>query len=204
MKTIGAIRNCQKREKDYKNLVLAGTGTYGLEGLMIHSWDTATRIHFGNYCSIADNIHVFLGGNHATDKVSTYPFGSGVEIRGSREGHPKSKGDIIIGSDVWIGSHASIMSGVQIGHGAVVAAFSHVVRDVKPYEIVGGNPAKHIRFRFDEETIREFLAMKWWEWPESRIKEEREFLTMPVAFYKQKKIEADLRHENSNDFKRYE
>jgi acetyltransferase-like isoleucine patch superfamily enzyme len=77
--------------------------------------------------------------------------------------------DVRIGNDVWIGYGATIMSGVTIGDGAVIAANSHVVKHVKPYEIVGGNPAKHIKFRFDIETIGLLLAIKWWNLPESEV-----------------------------------
>ena len=149
-----------------------GLGTYGHWNILIKSWDMKTRIHIGKYCSIADEITVFLGGGHDTTLISTYPIGenpSKGKIIGGRLGHPTSRGDIVIGNDVWIGSNVSIMSGVKIGDGAVIAAFSHVVRDVGAYEIVGGNPAQHIKFRFDEQTIKELLQLAWWEWEEDEI-----------------------------------
>lgn len=165
-------------------LVDVGYGTYGANHLIIHSWDSNTKIKIGKYCSIADSIHIFLGGNHDIAAVSTYPFGSkGDELVGPREGHPKSNGDIKIGNDVWIGSNVSIMSGITIGDGAVIAAFSHVVKDVQPYEIVGGNPAKQIRMRFDQETIDKLMRIKWWDWEESKIIVSRDELTSkPTEF----------------------
>jgi acetyltransferase-like isoleucine patch superfamily enzyme len=158
-------------------LVDAGYGTYGIEHLQIHSWDNKTKFKIGKYCSIADEVHIFLGGNHDISRITTYPFGVGAELIGPRSGHPLSNGNIVIGNDVWIGSHASIMSGVHIGDGAVIAAFSHVVKSVQPYEVVGGNPARHIKYRFTERQIEELLEIKWWDWPVKKILAERDFLT---------------------------
>ena len=87
-------------------------------------------------------------------------------------GHPSCKGDIIIGNDVWIGAKSTIMSGVKIGDGVIIAAGALVTKDVEPYSVVGGNPAKHIKYRFDEEQIVDLLKIKWWEWNEDMIKEE--------------------------------
>ena len=159
------------------HLLKSGHGTYGAENLIIHSWNNSTRISIGKYCSIADNIHVFLGGNHDISKISTFPFGTGADLQGPRKGHPQSKGHIKIGNDVWIGSHASIMSGVSIGNGAVVAAFAHVVRDVGDYEVVGGNPAKHIKFRFSQEIISALLNLAWWDWAPAKVMKMREILS---------------------------
>jgi serine acetyltransferase len=85
-------------------------------------------------------------------------------------GHPSCKGDIIIGNDVWIGAKATIMSGITIGDGAIIAAGSVVVKDVEPYSMVGGNPAKHLKFRFTEKQIDSLLKISWWNWTEDRIK----------------------------------
>lgn len=145
--------------------------------MIIHSWDAKTKLKIGKFCSIADSVHVFLGGNHNISALSTYPFGvTGQELTSPREGHPKSNGNIVIGNDVWIASHVSIMSGITIGDGAVIAAFSHVIKDVKPYEVVGGNPAKHIRFRVPEEDIPDLLRLSWWNWPIEKIMAHREIL----------------------------
>ena len=91
-------------------------------------------------------------------------------------GHPATKGNVIIGNDVWIGYKATIMSGVTIGDGAVIGACSVVTKDVKPYEIVAGNPAKVIRKRFSDEIIIQLLKIAWWNWPIEKIKAEIEFL----------------------------
>jgi serine acetyltransferase len=87
-------------------------------------------------------------------------------------GHPSCKGDIVVGSDVWIGAKSTIMSGVKIGHGAIVAAGALVTKDVEPFSVVGGNPAKHLKYRFEEQQIKDLLDIAWWDWEESKIKEE--------------------------------
>jgi serine acetyltransferase len=87
-------------------------------------------------------------------------------------GHPSCKGDITVGSDVWIGAKSTIMSGVKIGDGAIVAAGALVTKDVEPYSIVGGNPARLLKYRFDKSQIEELLKIEWWLWDESKIKEE--------------------------------
>jgi serine acetyltransferase len=86
-------------------------------------------------------------------------------------GHPSCKGDIIIENDVWIGAKATIMSGVRIGNGAIVAAGSVVSKDVPPYAIVAGNPAKVVKYRFSDEQIKKLLSIAWWNWDEQKIKD---------------------------------
>lgn len=148
-----------------------GKHTYGTQNLQIHYSESA-NLYIGNFCSIAGNIIIFLGGNHRHDRVTTYPFGHiNQEIFNNfnGEGHPSTKGDIIIGNDVWIGQNATIMSGVTIGDGAVIANNSHVVKNVEPYSIVGGNPAKLIKYRFTQEQIKNLLEIKWWDWDDEKI-----------------------------------
>ena len=126
----------------------------------------------GNFCSISDNVNAYLGGNHRTDWVTTYPFGhvNKDKFNGFNGiGHPATKGDIIIGNDVWICANVTIMSGVTIGDGAVIANNSHVVKNVEPYSIVGGNPAKLIKYRFTQEQIEKLLEIKWWYWDDEKI-----------------------------------
>lgn len=139
--------------------------------------NTAGRLVIGKFCSIADRLQVFLGGNHRTDWATTYPFGkvyTEVEALGPfpdvTDSQP-TNGDVIIGNDVWIGSNVTIMSGVHIGDGAVVGANSHVTRDVEPYWIVGGNPAELIRPRFDNaEVVARLRDLQWWNLPIETIK----------------------------------
>lgn len=111
-----------------------------------------------------------LGGEHRADWITTYPFnalfGEGAHITG----HPSSKGDIVVGNDVWIGYQSCISSGVTIGNGAIIGARSVITKDVPPYAIVAGNPAKFVRYRFPQETIDKLESLAWWDWDISVIK----------------------------------
>lgn len=130
------------------------------------------KIVIGNFCSIAPNCNVYLGGNHRTEWVTTFPFGhlnKDIFNEFNGVGHPSSKGDVIIGNDVWIGANVTIMSGVTIGDGVVIANNSHVVKNVEPYSLIGGNPAKLIKKRFTEEQIDKLLKIKWWDWDDDKI-----------------------------------
>jgi acetyltransferase-like isoleucine patch superfamily enzyme len=132
------------------------------------------KLYIGNFCSIAEGVKILLGGNHRIDWVTTYPFGhrhTNIFNKFNGIGHPSTKGDVIIGNDVWIGEGAKIMSGVIIGDGAVIANDSHVVKNVEPYSIVGGNPAKFIKYRFESEQIEKLLKIQWWNWDDSKINE---------------------------------
>ncbi len=149
-----------------------GDFTYGSP--VILDWGEGATLKIGRFCSIAENVSIFLGGNHRMDWLSTYPFNKIKHFRkdaGHIKGHPQTKGDVIIGHDVWIGWGAVIMSGVKIGNGAVVGAYAVVTKDIQPYEVVAGNPAKHIKFRFDENTIDILMKNEWWNLNENQIKE---------------------------------
>jgi acetyltransferase-like isoleucine patch superfamily enzyme len=135
-------------------------------------WENNVPVIIGNFCSIASGVSIFLAGNHRTDWVTTYPFGhihTNIFTNFNGEGHNNSKKTVIIGNDVWIGADVRIMSGVKIGDGAVIANNSHVVKDVEPYSIVGGNPAKFIKYRFREDQIKNLLKIKWWDWEDNKI-----------------------------------
>ncbi len=126
----------------------------------------------GKFCSIASGCTIYLGGNHRHDWVTTYPFGhvyNDIFTTYNGDGHPGTKGDVIIGNDVWIGGNVTIMSGVTIGDGAVIANNSHVVKNVEPYTLVGGNPAKFIKYRFEKEQIEKLMEIKWWDWEDEKI-----------------------------------
>ena len=145
-----------------------GHGTYGSP--QVYTWDSTTSLTIGKYCSISSNVKILLGGEHRTDFVSTYPFN--VFVPGCRQitGHPSSKGNVVIGHDVWIGIGATILSGVKIGNGGVVGAQSVVARDIPPYAIATGAPAKVVKFRFPPEVIEDLQRIQWWNWSRERIK----------------------------------
>lgn len=152
--------------------VVVGEHTYGHEQLSVRHWGEPAGLRIGRYCSIADRGTIFLGGNHRADWVSTYPFPAFPEAwpeAAGIEGHPATNGDVVIGNDVWVGSRVTIMSGVTVGDGAVLAADATVVKDVPPYAIVGGNPARVLRRRFAPHQIRGLLAVRWWDWPDAKV-----------------------------------
>lgn len=133
--------------------------------------DDKTNLIIGKYCSIAAEVTILLGGEHRTDWVTTYPFNVLFPEANKYSGHPASKGDIVIGNDVWIGREVLILSGVCLGNGAVIAAGSVVTKSVDPYTIVGGNPAKTIRKRFSDAEIQALEKIAWWNWDRERIVE---------------------------------
>jgi len=147
-----------------------GKYTYGTP--IIFWSNNNAKLVVGNFCSIAGEVKIYLGGNHRTDWVTTYPFGHmhhNIFNNFDGIGHPATKGDVIIGNDVWIGQNVTIMSGITIGDGVVIANNSHVVKNVEPYSLVGGNPAKLIKYRFTQEQIEKLLEIKWWYWEDDKI-----------------------------------
>ena len=149
-----------------------GKYTYGHEHIKVKDFEGGEKLKIGKFCSIADKVTVFLGGNHKTERITTYPFESMWKeyFDLPPETHLNLK-NTIIGNDVWIGHGVTIMPGVEIGDGSVIAANSHVVKNVAPYTIVGGNPARFIRGRFNEDSISKLLEVRWWDLPEEKIKE---------------------------------
>lgn len=141
-----------------------GYGSYGTP-LIEHASQEA-QLKIGSFCSIAGGVKILLGGNHNIKAITTFPF---YERLANITKHKETKGDVVIGSDVWLATDCLILSGVTIGHGAVVAARAVVTKDIPPYAIVGGNPAKIIRYRFADEVIQELLANPWWELPQDEI-----------------------------------
>jgi chloramphenicol O-acetyltransferase type B len=156
-----------------------------------HSFDDCARfimpdegedqLIVGSFCSIGSGAAFIMAGNqgHRNDWISTFPFFYMPDVEafaGAADGYARG-GDTVIGNDVWIGSEAIIMPGVTIGHGAVIGTRALVTRDVEPYAIVGGNPARVIRKRFDEASIAKLLEMAWWDWPEEQLSQAMTLMT---------------------------
>jgi acetyltransferase-like isoleucine patch superfamily enzyme len=137
----------------------------------------------GRYCSIGNNIQIITGRHPTKDFVSSNPIFYDTYNKmplGKSQNHFEEfnrldgKYSVKIGNDVWIGANVLLREGITVGDGAVIAMGSVVVKDVLPYEIVGGNPAKNIRYRFSAEQIQQLLKLQWWNWPVEKVKEERE------------------------------
>ncbi|EEX33011.1 MULTISPECIES: type B chloramphenicol O-acetyltransferase [Vibrio] len=141
--------------------------------------DDVDKLIIGSFCSIGSGAVFMMAGNqgHRTDWASTFPFfyQDDSNFAQAKDGF-RPAGDTVIGNDVWIGSEAMIMAGVNIGDGAVIASRAVVTKDVAPYEIVGSNPAKHIKFRFSQEEIAQLLEMQWWHWHDEELKGAMEWL----------------------------
>lgn len=145
------------------------------ENVLYHFDFIGDKLIIGKFCAIASGVKFIMNGaNHNINAFTTYPFGAfskgweaGID---SLENLP-TKGDTIVGNDVWIGMEVTVMPGVRIGNGAIIATKSVVTKDVEPYSIVGGNPAKLIKKRFDDEIIELLLKAKWWDWNIEKITE---------------------------------
>lgn len=193
--TVESLGNLALREKLYRKVMalrrnsaeklvangvlVVGRWTYDVPKIIIHPGDN-TKVRIGSFCSIAEDVAFLPGGNHRIDTVTSYPIRIRFGLPGAYlDGQPWSKGDIIVGNDVWIGRSARVLSGVRIGDGAVVAASSVVTRNVEPYEIVAGVSARHVRYRFEADTITSLRAIAWWNWNDDLIRERVEDLTSP-------------------------
>lgn len=149
-------------------------GAENFESHVTHHYEfLGDKLVIGKFCAIARGIEfVMNGANHRMNSVTTYPFnimGNGWEKATPAIGDLPLKGDTIVGNDVWIGQNVTVMPGVHIGDGAIIAANSVVTRDIPPYHIAGGNPAEIIRKRFDDEMINYLLNLKWWDWYPEKI-----------------------------------
>lgn len=169
--------------------IIVGVYTYYDDFDDVHNFEKNVKYHFdfvgdkliiGKFCMIASDVTFIMNGaNHPTNSISTYPFeifGNGWEKAMEEKTYPV-KGDTVIGNDVWVGYNATIMPGVRVGDGAIIATNSTVVKDVAPYSVVGGNPAKEIRKRFSDKQIEKLLEIEWWNWEIEKITENLSVLT---------------------------
>lgn len=187
--------------KDYKRLcflkniienpnIIVGDYTYYDDFEDVYNFEKNVKYHFdfigdkliiGKFCMIASGVTFIMNGaNHKMDGITAYPFNifgkDWLKVTPTLDELPY-KGDTIIGNDVWIGADVTIMPGVKIGDGSIIATKSIVTKDVKPYSVIGGNPAKLLRKRFDEEKIKKLLALKWWDWELEKITKNLHYLT---------------------------
>ena len=155
------------------------------------------RLIIGKFCQIASGAKFIMGpANHRISSVTTYPF-SVFGGRWSEQTPPHLsqlpfKGDIVVGNDVWIGRESVIMPGVKIGDGSIIGAYAVVTRDVPPYCVVGGNPARFIKKRFHDELIQILLELKWWDFPEEKLVEFLPLLCDPDLENVQQRLKQEL------------
>ncbi len=166
----------QQKNRFDMSIVEVGNFSYGV--LDVFATNNTNKLKIGNFCSIADYVRFLLSADHPSNLVSTYPFKARI-IDGSAEA--LSKGDIVIADDVWIGSNSIILSGVCLGQGSIVAAGSVVTKDVPPYAIVGGVPAKVIKYRFDEKIIKKLLSLDYSKLTAEMVKENQELFYSPLT-----------------------
>lgn len=160
--------------------VTVGRGSYIVGPDAFWATSAQSPVSIGAFCSIAGEVIFLCNAGHRMDLASTFPMKE-VWFGEDDLAFRTTKGPIAIGNDVWIGARSIIMSGVTIGDGAVIAAGSIVTRDVAPYCIYGGNPARFIKRRFDEATSEALAAIAWWNWSDERLLAEKESFQRPVA-----------------------
>ncbi|MES1992841.1 MAG: CatB-related O-acetyltransferase [Pseudomonadota bacterium] len=151
-----------------------GRGSYG--PLRIETYGDKSKLEIGAFCAIANGATVLLGGEHRSEWISTFPFDRKYLADRQLPHSSFARGDIVIGNDVWIGHDVLILSGTEIGDGAIIAARSVLRGKVEPYSIYAGTPAKFVRFRFTEEEIQSLMKIRWWDWDDARIAEQSHLL----------------------------
>ncbi len=185
-KIAGLSQFCRNQEQartirclQRRGLLSLGRHTYGMPTIYSYR-GSEVHVTIGSFCSIAPDVQIINGGIHPASWVSLFPFRIRWNLEGAFEdGMPQTRGDIVIGSDVWLGTGAMVLSGVKIGDGAIIAARAVVTRDVEPYAIVAGCPARRQEFRFSPEVIKQLMEIRWWEWDDARIREAVPLLSSP-------------------------
>ncbi len=155
--------------EEMMSVIPRGRHTYGPEPHIVGVPSLSVGSRIGKFCSLASNIEFIFRGAHMVDWVSTYPFRPLWNMNVPLNELPPHS-PIVVGNDVWIATNVKIKQGVTIGDGAVIATESFVTKDVPPYAIVGGNPARIIRYRFTPEQIADLLAIAWWDWEDAQIR----------------------------------
>jgi acetyltransferase-like isoleucine patch superfamily enzyme len=159
--------------------LVMGNLSYYAPNVVKYEGDTG-RVIIGNFASVAPDADFYVGGLHRTEWVSQYGLRAMLDLPGAHEdGFTHGRGDIVVGSDTWVTNGCTIMSGVTIGHGAVVGTKAVVAKDVRPYAIVVGNPAREIRRRFSDEQVEALLRISWWDWPTETVKRHVDLISSP-------------------------
>jgi acetyltransferase-like isoleucine patch superfamily enzyme len=159
--------------------LVMGNMSYYAPNVVKYTGDTG-RVIIGNFASVAPDADFYVGGLHRTEWVSQYGLRAMLALPGAHEdGFTHGRGDIVVGSDTWVTNGVTVMSGVTIGDGAVVGTKAVVAKDVRPYAVVVGNPAREIRRRFSDEQVEALLRIRWWDWPTEKVKEHVALLTSP-------------------------
>ena len=159
--------------------LVMGNMSYYAPNVVKYTGDTG-RVIIGNFASVAPDADFYVGGQHRTEWVSQYGLRAMLDLPGAHEdGFTHGRGDIVVGSDTWITNGCTVMSGVTIGDGAVVGTKAVVAKDVRPYAIVAGNPAREIRRRFSDEQVDALLRIRWWDWPTEKVKQHVEIISSP-------------------------
>lgn len=174
--------------------IIVGDYTYYDDFEDVENFEENVKYHFdfigdkliiGKFCMIASGATFIMNGaNHKMDGITAYPFnifGKEWERITPEISDLPYKGDTIIGNDVWIGANVTIMPGIKVGDGTIIATNTTVTKDVEPYAIVGGNPAKELKKRFSDEKIKELMELKWWDWDVKKITENLEFLSQRIT-----------------------
>jgi len=154
-----------------KRLAKYDLGEWSYGEPKVFDFGACATLKVGKFCSFGPGVKILLGEEHRIDTVTTYPFSSIFRYASHLPDITWTKGDVVIGSDVWIGQESLILSGVKIGNGAVIGARTTVVRDIAPYSITAGCPGTHRRFRFDQGKIEMLERIAWWDWPMERIEQ---------------------------------
>ncbi|TIL82183.1 MAG: CatB-related O-acetyltransferase [Mesorhizobium sp.] len=179
--------------------VKVGRESHGISERNFHNCTSDSPVDIGAFCSIAPEVLFLCKSDHPMNTASTFPLQARFFAINSKKAnlqYLRSRGPIRVGNDVWIGTRATILSGVTIGDGAIIAAGSVVTKDVPPYTLVGGNPAKVIRQRFDQDTVNALLQIKWWDWPDIRLKAERDAFDLPAeAFARRYQVRQNFTRE---------